>query len=231
MNGKQPQADVLILPKSLAAEVALVFIAQIVVVVGLVWLDKFFSLRGNLHALVGLVFLILPIFVLDRRGRPYSRYGVALGKPLGDFAFVLLAMAVAFPPIVFFAPSFWGIGGSAWRFAWPAGYPAVALTHLIVVALPEEFFYRAYLMGRLDDIFHGRIRLLGAEVGWSLPVQAALFAIGHYVVDLNPNRLGVFFPALAFGWLRAKRGTIVSPVLFHAASNIFMEIFRAGYGL
>jgi hypothetical protein len=107
----------------------------------------------------------------------------------------------------------------------------MAISHLIVVALPEEFFYRAYLMGRLDDIFKGRIRLLGVNVGWALLIQAALFALGHFVVDFNPSRLGVFFPALAFGWLRAKRNTIVAPILFHTASNIFMEIFRAGYGL
>ena len=87
------------------------------------------------------------------------------------------------------------------------------------------------LMGRLDAIFKGRIDLLSAQVGWSLPIQAALFALGHYLTDFNPARLGVFFPALAFGWLRAKRGTIAAPVLFHAASNIFMEVFRAGYGL
>jgi len=94
-----------------------------------------------------------------------------------------------------------------------------------------QFFYRGYLMGRLDDIFRGRIRLLGARVGWGLLIQAALFAVGHFLVDLNPQRLGVFFPALAFGWLRARRGTIVAPVVFHAAANVFMEVFRAGYGL
>ena len=69
------------------------------------------------------------------------------------------------------------------------------------------------------------------EVGWALPLQAALFAAGHFLVDLNPQRLGVFFPALAFGWLRAKRKSMVAPVAFHAASNIFMDLFRAGLGL
>jgi membrane protease YdiL (CAAX protease family) len=88
-------------------------------------------------------------------------------------------------------------------------------------------------MGRLDDLFgaRGRFRLLGAEVGPSLFVQAALFALGHYAVDLDPARLAVFFPALAFGWLKARRGSIVAPMLFHAASNVFMDMLRAGYGL
>jgi len=99
------------------------------------------------------------------------------------------------------------------------------------VALPEEIFYRGYVLGRLDDIFRGRVRLLGARVGWGLVIQAVLFALGHYLVDLEPQRLAVFFPALAFGWLRLRQGSVVAPVLLHAGANIFMELLRAGYGL
>ena len=86
-------------------------------------------------------------------------------------------------------------------------------------------------MGRLDDIFTKRKRIFGVEAGLGWILQAALFAAGHFLVDFNPGRLAVFFPALAFGWLKAGRGTLVAPVLFHAASNIFMDIFRAGLGL
>jgi hypothetical protein len=103
--------------------------------------------------------------------------------------------------------------------------------NIFIVALPEEFFYRGYILGRLNDIFTSRIHLLGVKVGFGFILQAVLFAMGHYLIDFHPGRLAVFFPALVFGWLRLKRGTIVAPVLFHAASNIFMEIFRAGYGL
>jgi len=221
-------------PGRLPLEVAAVFAGQLALVAGLVQLDRVFSLGGYLHALVGLVFVFLPVIVLDRRGKPYRRYGLTFGTPAGvgiDLLFVVGAAAICFPPIVLGAPTFWGIGDRVYEFAWPEGYPGVALSHLLVVALPEEFFYRGYLMGRLDDIFRGRINLLGARVGVGLLLQAALFAIGHFLVDLNPQRLGVFFPALAFGWLRARRGTIVAPVAFHAAANVFMEVFRAGYGL
>ncbi len=217
--------------QDLKIEVTFVFTIQLTIIILLVQIDRVFSLGGNLHALVGVIFVLLPIIVLDRRGRPYRRYGIQWGKPHVDFFWVLLVMIIAFPPIVWCAPMVWGLEGSTWHFVWPSGYPGVALSHVVVVALPEEFFYRGYLMGRLDDIFSSRVKLLGAQVGWSLPIQAVLFAMGHFLVDFNPNRLAVFFPALAFGWLRAKRGTIVAPILFHAASNIFMENFRAGYGL
>jgi uncharacterized protein len=222
-------------PGGLGREVAIVYVVQILLVVGLVRLDRLVSLNGALHAFVGLVFVFLTVIVLDRRGRPYRRYGIAPGKPLADLPFVLIAMLVCFVPIAMAAPPFWrevlGETFGEWSPSCPEGYPGVALSHLVVVALPEELFYRGYLMGRLDDIFGGRIRLLGARVGWSLPLQAALFALGHFAIDFDPSRLGVFFPALAFGWMRARRGTIVAPVLFHAASNVFMEILRAGYGL
>jgi membrane protease YdiL (CAAX protease family) len=218
-------------PRWLGAELSIVYAVSVALVAGLVQLDRAFPLAGNLHALVGLVFIFLPILVLDRRGRPYRRYGFAWGRPAGDALWALFLMAVAFPPIAAVAPWFWGIAGRAWTFAWPAGYPGVALSQLLVVALPEELFYRGYLMGRLDDVFAARVRVLGAQVGPGLVIQAVLFALGHFLVDFNPARLGVFFPALAFGWLKARRGTIGAGVLFHAASNVFMEIFRAGFGL
>lgn len=229
-----PDGEPPALPGKLHVEVIAVFAGQLALVTGLVQLDRVLSLGGYLHALVGLVFIFVPVLVLDRRGKPYRRYGLTFGTPAGigvDLLWVLGAIAILFPPIVLGAPTFWGIGDRVFEFTWPEGYPGVAVSHLLVVALPEEFFYRGYLMGRLDDIFRGRINMLGARVGWGLLIQAALFAAGHFLVDLEPQRLGVFFPALAFGWLRARRGTIVAPVAFHAAANVFMEVFRAGYGL
>lgn len=212
-------------------EVALVFAVQLVLVSGLVQLDRIFSLGGNLHAIVGVVFVLLPVLVLDRRDKPYERYGIAWSPSLKDIVWVAAAMAVTFPPIVAFGPWVWGLKETHWSFVWPQGYPGVALSHLVIVALPEEIFYRAYLMGRLDDIFKKRFNLLGAQVGWGLPIQAVLFGLGHVLVDFNPARFAVAISALAFGWLKAKRGTIIAPILFHAAANIFMEIFRAGLGL
>jgi membrane protease YdiL (CAAX protease family) len=227
------KAAAIALPRRLGLEVGIVFGAQLVLLVALVKLDRLLASGGALHALVGAVFVFLPLLVLDRRGRPYDRYGMRLGRPLGDLAWAAGAMAIAFVPVALCAPYVWGIAGRAWSFSWPAGYPGAALAHLVVVAGPEEFFYRGYLMGRLDDLLgaRGRFRLLGAELGPSLFIQAALFALGHFAVDLDPGRLAVFFPALAFGWLKARRGCIAAPILFHAASNIFMDVLRAGFGL
>lgn len=225
--------------KSMGIELSLVFVLQLLFILGLVHFDRMFSLGGHLHGLVGLVFILLPTIAMDRRDRPYVRYGIAAGAPLRDLLWTLLTMALVFPLVVLgtllafkvIGPEIWGLKTTHWRFAWPDGYPGVAISHFVVVALPEEYFYRGYVMGRLDDIFDSRRRILGADVGWSLILSSILFALGHYLIDFNPSRLMVFFSALAFGWLRARLGTIGGPIVLHAASNIFMEIFRAGYGL
>jgi membrane protease YdiL (CAAX protease family) len=220
--------------KALIREVLVVFGAQLVLVVLLVQLDRIVGFGGNLHVLVGVVFIVLPLAVLDRRGRPYRRYGMTLEKPHFDLLWTLIAAVVTFIPVAIFASSVWEVAWQtelgSWRFVWPEEYPEVALSHLLVVALPEEVFYRGYLMGRLDDVFEPKRNLLGARVGWSLPIQAALFALGHFLIDFNPGRLTVFFSALAFGWLKARRRSLGAPVLFHAASNIFMQLLLAGYG-
>ena len=217
-------------PKGRRREIAAVFTIQLLLVIALVQLDKIIGFGGNLHLLVGVVFILLPVMVLDRTDRPYDRYGFSLGKPHIDLLWVSGAALLLFPPIAYFAPTVWGIKGAAFHWVLPEGYPSAIFAHLLVTALPEEVFYRGYLLGRLDDAFPQRIRLLGASVGPGLLIQAALFAAGHYLVDFNPGRLAVFFPALAFGWLKAERGTLGAPILFHAAGNIFMDIFRAGLG-
>jgi membrane protease YdiL (CAAX protease family) len=43
-------------------------------------------------------------------------------------------------------------------------------------------------------------------------------------------RLAVFFPALLFGWLRARTGGIGASVLFHASCNLYALLLGRGYG-
>ncbi|HPQ81946.1 MAG TPA: CPBP family glutamic-type intramembrane protease, partial [bacterium] len=39
----------------------------------------------------------------------------------------------------------------------------------------------------------------------------------------------IFFPALVFGYLRERTGSITAPALFHAASNILMDWIARSY--
>jgi membrane protease YdiL (CAAX protease family) len=45
------------------------------------------------------------------------------------------------------------------------------------------------------------------------------------------TRLAVFFPALLFGWLRARTGGIGASVVFHALCNLYVLSLMRGFGL
>jgi membrane protease YdiL (CAAX protease family) len=102
---------------------------------------------------------------------------------------------------------------------------------LLIVALPEEAFYRGYVQTRLDEAWTPRLRIFGAEVGPSIVVTSAIFALGHFATIHDVARLAVFFPSLLFGWLRARTGGVGAPVAFHALCNLFSESLMRGYGL
>ena len=74
-----------------------------------------------------------------------------------------------------------------------------------------------------------RRTLWGEPVGAALLLHAALFGLGHFLMDFNPLRLGVAIPALAFAFLRHKGGSIVAPVIFHAAANLLMLVVDRSY--
>jgi membrane protease YdiL (CAAX protease family) len=101
---------------------------------------------------------------------------------------------------------------------------------LLVIALPEEAFYRGYLQSALDEVWAPRLRVLGAELGPGLVASSALFALGHLCTEFNAARLAVFFPSLAFGFLRARTRGVGAGLVFHALCNLFASYLGQGYG-
>jgi CAAX protease family protein len=111
----------------------------------------------------------------------------------------------------------------------PDHFALQAATGLIVVAIPEELFFRGYLMERLEQVWPPGRSVLGAKVGWALVVSSALFAISHVAVIPNPLRLAVFFPALLFGWMRARTGSIAAAAVFHTLCNLTADVMQVSY--
>ncbi|MCC6622664.1 MAG: CPBP family intramembrane metalloprotease [Deltaproteobacteria bacterium] len=120
-----------------------------------------------------------------------------------------------------------GVVGGARDLWWLIAY---IIIHLGLVALPEEHFFRGYLMGRLDVTLGTPRRLLGVQVGWGLVLSALCFALLHPILIPGPHRLLVFFPALLFGWLRAKQGALGAAILVHAMSNVLLAVVSRMYG-
>lgn len=107
----------------------------------------------------------------------------------------------------------------------------LSMTQLLLIALPEEFFYRGYLQRRLDE---ARARVVWWSIGplsftRSNVIVSALFAIGHLTAEPSLGRLAVFFPSLLFGALRDKTDGLVAPVLFHAACNMMVQVVAVHY--
>jgi hypothetical protein len=144
-------------------------------------------------------------------------------------AWALCIAAIVFPPFWVGYRLWWSPPGP-FHAAPLTGVLSEALGQLLVIALPEEAFYRGYLQTRLDDAWTPRWRVLGATLGPGLIVTSAIFALGHVATELHPNRLAVFFPSLLFGWLRARRGGVGAVAILHALCNLFASYLARSYG-
>ncbi len=174
-----------------------------------------------------LAYVPLTIMLL-RKERPED-YGLTLRGAGGAIRDVLILCVLFFPPFVLLFHAFQSVVFHA-RLA-----PAVprdllrwSVFQLLLVALPEELFYRGYVQTVLNRVFARPFRAAGARWGAGLPAADALFALSHVVFEVNPLRLNVFLPGLLFGWLR-ERGGLLGPILFHAVCNVLVRVLEASY--
>lgn len=211
-------------------------------------------LGANLAGVAAFLFIALPDARLRARGEPWTAYGVpwhgardprtwaALRRGARE---ALLVCAVLFP---LFGGVFWAYsellphlppalarvlapyaGAPRLSPRLPDRFPLLVLVQLLVVAIPEELFYRGFMQTSWARGAPGRgVTVLGARLGQGFVRTQLLFAAGHLVV-FQPWRLATFFPGLLFGWLRERTGAIVAPALVHAASNLFLAILEASF--
>ena len=106
----------------------------------------------------------------------------------------------------------------------------ILASQVILIALPEEVFYRGWLQPRLRRVWPGGLKVLGVSVGPAIFVTSVLFALGHVVTIPAAFRLAVFFPSLLFGWLRDRTDHLAGPVAMHVLSNLAMLTVMRFYG-
>ena len=171
----------------------------------------------------------------DRTGGPLGLFdlGRAIRRALPSAA-VELGAAFGVAAVVFplYAVGFywWAQPVGGFTLTLPPNAASFMLAQLIVVGLPEEAFFRGYVQTALSDLEEGRRHVLGVKLApraWVL--QAILFAAIHFIVDPQPARLAVFFPALLFGWTRGWRGGIGAALALHAMSNLYSEILARSW--
>ncbi len=203
---------------------------------------------ANLGAFVAIVFLYLTVFIAGRRGEDLVDYGFHTSPRLRSLVIAFTYIAVVFPIfmvgfVIFYdlacaqgsslavlAPQGLCLGYDGWG---GAHLPSLGLATLemafvqvVVVALPEELFFRGLIHELCERALPPKRRILGGGLGWALVISSALFALGHLAVTFDARRLSVFFPGLAFGWMRSATGSILAGTIAHAASNLFIHILQ-----
>ena len=219
-------------------------------------LSKHLAVVPVLQSLVGLAAAAMQLFVplreADRSPLGDDGIGYRLNGMSREILWVLGIFLITAVPFWFLHESWW-----AWLQGRPPGHSSLAipigdlstwlqssgwlgrsspsldlvelvLIHLLAVALPEELFYRGYLQPRLCSSFRDHRLVWGFRWNHGIALTAALFALAHFLGEYNPARLGPFFPALLFGLLRRRSGTIGGAVLLHGLYNLLGALLFAG---
>lgn len=231
MAAPQQPGDVAASPVALAWEIGLASVGVLVALGALKHAGAFSPFIGE-HAftIAAALQLYVPILLAGRRGITLETLGLSFARAREDVKLVaLLSLATIIP---------FALGHHAWqtvlfhrelRLRIPEGFLGEALIQVLVVALAEETFFRGYLQERMSRLWPSRRRLFGVPFGLAIILSSAVFALAHFVGEYRLDRLGPFFPALVFGLLRAKTGTIVGAVGYHAFCNLLAELLWASY--
>jgi len=204
----------------------------------------------NLGALVAVLFLYIPVFYAWRRGEDLVAYGFRAKPLVRGLGFGFGVPLVVFPLFAALFVGFYEVACRPGEAAWLAdlarpgacarwdgwggmhaprfGGELLELTFIqvVVFALPEELFFRGFAHELCERAFPPRRRFLGGGLGWALILSSALFALAHLPADPHPRQLSVFFPGLAFGWMRSATGSILAGAIAHAAANLFLAVLE-----
>lgn len=97
-------------------------------------------------------------------------------------------------------------------------YLTAAASSLLIAALPEEWFFRAYFQGTLES----RTRFRGLQ---SILITSLLFSLIHGLSRDWTTAVLVFVPSLVYGWLYQRTRDLPMLVFVHALSNIVYVMY------
>jgi len=207
-------------------------------------------------ALVSVLFLYAPMIVLGRRKQDLYYYGFRAEPIKRGLVMAGVTMVVVFPLFVVGYFVFYEVAchskllahlvprgmcsqyGGLDALHWPAWSWSLdtekknvlsagfVLVQMLVVALPEELFFRGFLLGLLEKRFPPKRRFLGGGIGLALVLSSLAFALIHIPKEGDPRNLATFFPGLVFGWMRSATGSIMPSTITHGASNILVRALQ-----
>lgn len=134
-------------------------------------------------------------------------------EPLRALHVAAAVLAVTLPLV----PLGVALGLGDWQ---PRALDAVALVGVATSALVEEWLFRGYLQARLTRLLPPRRTLLGAPLGAAWLLTALAFGLAH-LGRLGPaGALARTAPGLAFGYCRARGGSLWPALLVHLVYNL-----------
>jgi membrane protease YdiL (CAAX protease family) len=227
-------------------DAAITYVVVLVLVAGLVRINITLPAIGHVgSALVSVLFLYAPMFVLGRRNEDLIDYGFKAEPVKRGLLYAAGSLALIFPIFALGYFAFYevachstllahlvprnmcahypGVGGLHAPALTPA-FGEFCLVQMLVVALPEELFFRGFLLGLLEKRFPPKRRFLGGGLGWALVLSSLAFALIHVPKDGDPRVLATFFPGLLFGWMRSATGSILASTIAHGSSNILIRL-------
>jgi membrane protease YdiL (CAAX protease family) len=228
---------------------ALTWLVVAILVTILVRIDVTLPGIGHLgSALVAVLFLYAPVFVAWLRKEDLDEYGFRAAPLKRGLITAAVTIAVVFPFFVlgYFAfyeiacksatlahlvpknmcAQYGGLGGiHAPKLTLEFG--EFCLVQMVVVALPEELFFRGFLLHMLEKKYPPTRRFLGGGIGKALVLSALGFALIHLPKDGDPRALATFFPGLVFGWMRSATRSILAGTVTHGASNILIRLLES----
>lgn len=153
---------------------------------------------------------------------PPLKYDQTL-RSLLDGVFVSVVLLVPYVGLLYLLRAF---GVFSFNLTIPSNFGMIILHQVLIVALPEEFFFRATIQAGLDEVLKPKWKLFGVKFGWGLFIGSLLFGSAH-VGYQGVFGLTTAVPALIFGLLYLKRGNVAGSAIFHAACNLVMICFPA----
>jgi hypothetical protein len=206
-------------------------------------------------ALVAVLFLYAPVFVAWLRDEDLVDYGFTSANLWRSIGIAAATIVVVFPLFVLAYFAFYEVacksqllahlvphnmcstyGGLAGIHApiltWSGSAPGTlsvefCLVQMVVVALPEELFFRGFLLHLLEKRYPPTRRLLGGGIGRALVLSAIAFALIHLPKESDPRALATFFPGLIFGWMRSSTRSILAGTITHGSSNILIKLLES----
>ena len=101
-------------------------------------------------------------------------------------------------------------------------YKLIALSTLLLTALPEEWFFRGYFMTRIEKC---SIQLGAYQANI---ITSVFFTLLHLPTQ-GLWGLSVFIPSMIYGWIFQKYNDIVLLVFLHTLSNLIFFIYIQPY--